>query len=714
MRPMNTEDLYRMKWARDPQISPDGTKVLFEIKSTVNERDLKSYKTQIYITHTETRKEPRSFTSGSGNDTSPRWSPCGTKVAFLSDREKEKNQIHILSLEGGEAARATSVPNGVRDLVWSPDGKRIAFVALKSHESQEGEKGEDQPQSDVRVIDRIRFRINGRGFLPESSAQIFVLNVESGEVVQVTQGPYDSSDPAWSPDSRCIAFVSSRFPDYEFTSVRDLWVVPLATGEMKKLTCGDGVLSLPSWAPDGKTIACYGHDNGYKGATVPGLCVLDSSGGDVRFLTKASQLGVGQTLSSDMVSHTPSRPAWSSDGKRIYFTALDRGVTNLYSINADGMELSPITRGNHGIYGWSKAPSHDVFALALTSPEIISDIWYLRPGAEDVGPVDFPLEASDGKGRAQRLTDLNREILSSCYLSLPEEVEVRGYDGQKLQAWIMKPIGIQDGKKYPLILEIHGGPHVAYGLAFFHEFQVLASRGYGVVMGNPRGSTGYGQEFVAATRHDWGGKDYADLMAITDYAARLEWVDESRMGITGGSYGGYMTNWVIGQTNRFRAAVSQRSTCNRFSQFGTSDMAYMNGDFEFDGDPWDNPSSYLDRSPIMHVRNVETPLLLIHSEEDLRCPISQADEMFVALKKLRKPVIMVRFPGENHDLSRSGNPKHRVERLEYIVAWFDRHLGLKKDYSVPLAEPARVGLKLPAPGGGAVGKDGRGFEETPR
>lgn len=714
MRPVNSEDLYLMKWAQGPQISPDGTKVLFETKSVVDEGKPKAYTTQICITYQgKAQGEVRGFTSVLGNDTCPRWSPCGAKVAFLSDRGKDKNQIYILSLEGGEAAKATSIEGGIRDPAWSPNGKKIAFCALEHDGRHDGSNDDNEScRSDVKVVTRIRHKLNARGFLPEHNCQVYVLDVDSGKVTQVTSGLYDCREPEWSPDGESIVFVSSRFPDHELSLVRDLWLVPATGGEMKKLTSSDAVLYSPSWSPDGQSIACYGHDNEYKGATVPGVCLVASDGGPVRFLTRPVHLGAGQTASSDVVSASASRPVWSVDGKTVYFTALDRGATGLYSVDTETMAVSKITCGKSVICGWSKATSSDKFAVAVTSPDIICDIWSVDLSVEQDNSEDTVLEVVNGKGEIRRLTNLNQELLESVYLSRPEEVEVEAYDGQKLHAWVMKPIGIQDGKKYPLVLEIHGGPHVAYGFAFLHEFQLLASRGYGVVFGNPRGSAGYGQEFVAATRHDWGGTDYNDVMAIADYAAKLPWVDEARMGVTGGSYGGYMTNWIIGHTGRFKAAVSQRSTCNRFSQFGTSDVAYMNGDFEFDGDPWDNPQAYLDRSPIMYVRNIETPLLLIHSEEDLRCPISQADEMFVALKKLKKTVVMVRFPGENHELSRSGMPGHRVERLEYIIAWFDRYMGPGDDYSMLLAEPAKVKLKLL--GAPALGKDEDGLEKASR
>jgi dipeptidyl aminopeptidase/acylaminoacyl peptidase len=239
----------------------------------------------------------------------------------------------------------------------------------------------------------------------------------------------------------------------------------------------------------------------------------------------------------------------------------------------------------------------------------------------------------------------------------------------------LKPYGFQEGKKYPLVLEIHGGPHAAYGLTFNHEMQVLCSLGYAVLYTNPQGSLGYGQDFNNKTHLDWGGQDYRDLMQAVDEALlKWPWLDEERLGVTGGSYGGYMTNWMLGHTNRFKAAVTLRSTSNRFSMFGTSDVGYNNGNYEFDGKPWINYEHYLKHSPITYVENIQTPILLIHSEQDYRCPIEQSEQFFTALKFLKKEAVFVRFPNENHELSRSGQPNHRIERLQHLTNWFLKYM----------------------------------------
>ncbi len=700
VRRFSAKDLLDMRWVSDPQISPDGTEALYTVKTVSPEDRDKKYKVQVYMAK-DGHGLP--FTFGPNSDTTPRWSPDGRKVAFVSERGEDKTQLHVIPADGGEALQITSRKGGVGEPVWSPDGRKIAFSALPQEIEDKA-----KPKSDVRVITRIRFKFNGRGFLPEKPAQIHVLDVETRQISQITNGDYDCREPRWSPDGKTLAFVSARFQGHEYSSIRDIYLVPCEGGAMTKITATDVSLGGISWSPDGKAIAFYGHDDSRKGATVPGLCTVPVSGGPVRFLTRESELGVAQSASGDMGGSPGTPPAWSEDGKHLFFTALERGRTHLYRADVITGATEQITFGHCTVSGWTKAQDDDTFVVHVQSPALIGDIFVLDPapsgGDSSSSPWGKFLEATgehldlaaSSPYTVRRLSRVNEELLGSVALSLPLEFETESKDGAKVHGWVMMPVGIKEGVKYPLALEIHGGPHTAYGAAFFHEFQLLASRGYGVVFCNPRGSTGYGQEFLTAARHDWGGVDYEDVMAAVDYAASLPWVDSERMGVLGGSYGGYMTNWVVTHTDRFRAAVAQRSTCNRMSQFGASDAAFTNGEWEFDGDPWDNPKAYLDRSPLMYVRNVNTPLMLIHSEQDLRCPMEQAEEFFVALKKLGKTVVLVRFPDENHELSRSGGSKHRIERLEYIVAWFDRYLKpVSGDYDPGLSDRGRQAVTLP-------------------
>lgn len=699
LRKITSADLLSMKWVSNPALSPDGKKMLFTTRSIIDEDKAKKYKTHVFLA-SDGKVIP--FTSGPKSDTSPRWSPAGDRFVFMSERGKDRTQLFLISAGGGEAVRLTDRKEGVGDPVWSPDGTKIAFSAAESLPKPEGgDKCAEEEKSDVRVVTEIRYKLNGKGFLPKGRAQIFVLDVESKEIKQVTSGPYDCREPEWSPDGKSVAFVSARYEGHEFSSVRDIYVVPAGGGAMVKLTRTDAVLGSPSYSPDGKWIACYGHDNSCKGATVPGVCVVNAAGGPVTFLTKDRELAVESTAGGDMGGSPGTRPTWSRDGKSVFFSALDWGKTHLYRVFVGTKSVEQITSGDCNVLGWSKAVSSDAFAIHLGSPALIGDVFVLDPSAmwggfaENGGPEPFALNAAEPYS-IRRITSANQELLSTVQLSLPEEFTAVSADGAKVQGWLMKPVGAKEGRKYPVAVEIHGGPHSAYGFVFHHEFQLLAARGYGVVFSNPRGSVGHGQKYLTAIRHGWGGVDYQDIMAAVDYAASRPWADKERMGVLGGSYGGYMTNWIVTQTNLFKAAVTMRSTCNRMSQFGASDAAFMNGDFEFDGDPWDNPRAYLDVSPLMYVRKVETPVMLIHSEQDLRCPMEQAEEWFTALKKTGKTAVFVRFPDENHELSRSGKPKHRIERLEYILAWFDKYLAPKdEDYEGGLLRPEKPAVRLP-------------------
>lgn len=697
MRRISSRDLLDMKWVSDPQISPNGDKLLFCQKSIVVRQGKETYRTNIYLAQEGIVSQ---FTYGLSKDITPRWSPCGEKIAFVSNRDKG-DQIYVISLSGGEARQATFKTRNVSDLTWSPCGNKIAFTALDTTEEEtSGKKNcNEEAKSDVRVIDRIPYKMDGIGFLPKEKKQIFVLDVESGKITQITSGIYDCAQPAWSPDGDFIAFTSARFDRHEISSIKDVYIVTAEGGEMRKVTHTNAVLQKPSWSPDGKFIACYGHDNSRFGATVSGIYLIDAVNRQMRLLTYKAE--------PDVETYGPS-PIWSSDNRYIFFGALERAKTHLYRICVSTGSTKAITEGKCVVAGWSKSERTGDFAVLLSTPTLIGDVFVLEANLNQDTPQKWHgfqeargLEPFDLQTTqpyiVQRITCSNDDLLSSVYLSVPEEFEVTSSDGTKVQAWFMKPIGFREGARYPIALEIHGGPHMAYVYDFTHEFQLLASRGYGVIFCNPRGSTGYGQDFVAATHHDWGGKDYQDVLAVAKHGATFDWVDESRIGVLGGSYGGYMTNWLIGHTNMFKAAVSMRGTCNRMSQFGTGDVIYMNGQFEFDGDPWDNPGAYLDRSPIMFVRNIETPVLILHSENDLRCPISQGEEFFVALKKMGKTAVMVRFPNESHGLSRSGQPKHRVGRLEWIIAWFDKYMRpVPEDYNVPFVEAEAHSVILPS------------------
>jgi dipeptidyl aminopeptidase/acylaminoacyl peptidase len=678
-QPLLPADLYRFRWVSDPRLSPDGTRVAY-VLTTPEDRG-KKYRSEIWIAPaipTEPVRSPgalggKRFTSGP-RDRAPRWSPDGRTLAFVSDRGGE-SQIWLIRTDGGEAAQLTRQPGGTGDPVWSPDGRTITYVAgapLEESARPGVGHGTGAPKSDVRVFSRLKYKANGKGLWNGNFAQVFAVSVPDGEARQVTAGPYDCSAPAWSPDSKLLAFSSNRAQDPDRTPSSDIWVVPAAGGEPRKLTRSEGPAELPSWSPDGRLVAFYGHRNQCRGATNTHIHVVSAdTPGETADILGGWDGSAGVDVGSDMMSSSTPPPHWSPDGAWIYFVASARGAADLYRVRLpvygeaeearEARVPERLTNDRHALYALSISADASVVAAARATFTNPGDIHVYSANAATPGYSDV------------RLTDVNPWLRNRAVVT-PEEFWTEGPDGDEVHGWVMKPASPGPGARAPLVLEIHGGPHAAYGYAFFHEFQVLCGEGIGVLFTNPPGSTGYGQDFTAATHHDWGGRDFRALMAAVDKVAGLEWVDGDRLGVTGGSFGGYMTNWMITQTDRFAAAVTQRSTCNRYSQFGTSDIGYYMGDFEFRGNPWDEQEFYLSRSPISHVSNVVTPLLLIHSENDLRCPVEQAEQFYTALRWLGRTAELVRFPDEHHELSRSGQPIHRVERLERIAGWFVRHL----------------------------------------
>ncbi len=655
-RRVTIEDLYQLKWVSDPQISPDGTQIAYVAKN-VDPEDKNKYRNQIWMVETK-GGEPYPFTGGQKSDTSPRWSPDGKTLAFISNRSGD-NQIWLMSAQGGEARQLTKFKRPLGGIVWSPDGTQIAAVGKigpsDEADKSDGSKGE---KSDVKVITRLHYKMNGEGFLGDRRSQIFIVKVASGEVRQLTSGDYDHGGATWSPDGKTIVFASKRYSDADYVSHSDLYAIPVDGGEITKLTQSFGPCSAASFSPDGSRIAFYAHEMSHGGATLTGVYSIPAVGGEAKPLLLGFERSVGNQVGSDMVSSSDPGPVWSQDGSLIYFLATDHGRTRIYRVPAEGGEVEAITCGNRAVYGFSYSRGGKCFAYVVTEPTNIGDVHTsLACGAQET-----------------RLTEANKAYLEEVHISTPERITFTASNGVEIEGWILKPYGFKPGVRYPMVLEIHGGPHVAYGYSLMHEFQVLTSKGYAVLFTNPQGSQGYGQAFNAATHHDWGGQDYRDLMNAVDYALTLDYIDPERLGVTGGSYGGYMTNWMIGHTDRFKAAVTQRSTASRYSMFGTSDVGFHNGSYEFDGNPWDNPEHYLKHSPLTYIKNVQTPVLILHSEQDYRCPIEQGEQFYTALKWLKKETVFVRFPDENHELSRSGKPKHRVERLQHLSGWFEKYM----------------------------------------
>ena len=653
--PLSPEDLYEFRFLTDAQISPDGARVAYSVKSANPKRD--GYLGAIWLVSAEGTTPPVQLTAGTAQDSSPRWSPDGSELAFTSDRgevpkgrKRAPRNVFVLDLAGGEARQLTRFGDDCSDLVWAPDGGHLAFVVRDPKDSTDEEDG-------VRVYDRARYRSDEGGLSDGRRKHIWVVSVDGSAPRKVTDGDWDDGQPEFSPDGREIAFVSNRTERRDLNTVADIHVVSLS-GETRRITDGEGSYGNPSWSPDGAVITAYGTECAIgSSARNIHIWAFPKKGGPGRDLLEGWDRSVGSSVISDMRAHAQTLPpAWTGDD-RILFLGSDQGTANAYSCASAGGDVRAETVGAHQVVAWSLDRSLRRFAAIVATAT--------DPGNLVVGEVGGPM---------RKATCLNDELLGSRYIAAPERVEFTGADGWKIEGWLMKPRDFDPAKKWPLVLEIHGGPHTAYGHSFFHEFHVLAGRGYAVLFTNPRGSHAYGQRFVEACVGDWGGKDYEDLMAGVDHALALGWVDPKRLYLTGGSYGGFMTNWIIGHTDRFRAAVTQRSISNNISAFGTSDIGWHFWEHEMgDATPWSGGEKLIFRSPLTYVTSVKTPLLILHAERDLRCPIEQAEQLFTALKVLGKEAVFVRFPEDNHDLTRGGKPKHRVEHARRIADWFDAH-----------------------------------------
>ncbi|CAN5290465.1 S9 family peptidase [soil metagenome] len=657
-RKITAEDIHQFRLVADPQVSPHGQKVAYSV--TTIEKEKNDYRSSIFVSAIDGSHQRR-LTTADAKDSRPAWSPDGSQLAFLSNRS-EKPQIWIIRADGGEAWKASDLDEGVNSFEWSPDGS--SFVAVsKSIEKHEMEKDEstEEEKSDVKHITRIRYKADGEGFLDFKPKHLWIIPVGDGKPRQLTHADISDGDPVWSPSGREIAFVTNRSEGREWNSVSEIWVVPASGGDERPVISGDtAAFGSPSWSPDGSKIAVVGHWEAQAGGGPnQNIWTVPAGGGEATNLTADYDRSMSDFAMSDIYTGSATRPIWTPDGEYVMLTVSDTGSTQIYSIPSSGGEPHKITSGDQRVSAFSLGSDGKTVA-------------FIAGTVTDPGNIYV---STEGGNNPTKITALNDEFLNGIALSEPEEFWVASQsDGQQIQCWVMKPVGFQPGVKYPMILEIHGGPHGMYSNSFMHEFQLMAARGYVVVYTNPRGSQGYGEAFTRYTHMAWGEKDMPDIMAAVDHVLEQGYVDESRVGITGGSYGGFMTLWMIGHSDRFKAAVTQRCVSNLYSFFGTSDIGWGFGGYNFGGTPWENRETFMKYSPITYVKEMTTPLLIVHSEQDFRCPIEQGEQVFISLKKLGREVEFVRFPDENHNLSRSGQPKHRIERLEYIIGWFDRYM----------------------------------------
>ncbi|MDP9003451.1 MAG: S9 family peptidase [Verrucomicrobiota bacterium] len=720
------KDLFKFVWIGDTQVSPDGSRVAF-VRVTVNEKK-EGYNTSIWTVPTAGKEEPHRLTSGE-RDASPRWSPDGKYLVFTRATEKdgkpEPPQLFMLSMAGGDAFSFTSLPKGAGDPKWSPDGKTIAFtsssnpedlakqekkkqkeeelkkaVSAESGPSPSASPGKDdgkdkqktadaavkqaeaeaEHESDIHVVTRAVYRGDNEGYYDfKRPDHIWVVPAprnadEKVQPKQLTSGRFDEGSATWSKDGTQIYFTSLHNDEpYYDRPKTELYSMPATGGEATKLTTIDMDMGSFALSPDGKQIAFIASlADPVNSYTQPDLWVLDlAKDAKPRNITGAFDWDVGASVFGDQGSPRAGGgnvPIWAPDGKSIVENFAREGQTNLASFDVATGAATEVTKGNQAIVRFRAAPDTSKLVYFLSTTTKIGDLFWLDRVS----------------GEARQLTHSNDELLGQLNLSEPEEIRYKSFDGKMIQAWLQKPPGFDPAKKYPLIVNIHGGPHAAYGYIFEHEFQWMAAKGYVVLYPNPRGSTSYGQEFGNVIQFHYPGDDYKDLMLGVDEAIKRGYIDPKKLGVTGGSGGGLLTNWVIGHTDRFAAAVAQRDIASWSDWWYTADFTLFQATW-FKAPPFQDPEDFKARSPITYINDVKTPTMFVLGEVDYRTPPGAGGEqMFRALKFRKIPTVMVKFPNESHELSRSGQPWHRVERLQHVVGWFDRWLmGMAKpEYDV--------------------------------
>ena len=628
-RGVTPEDYFLFANVADPQISPDGRVVAYTITRVDVEQNRRN--SEIWLVPVDGSAAPRQLTSAA-SATSPRWRPDGNALAFLGGRPA---QVQLLPMDGGEARRVTSLKNGVTAFAWSPNGSRLVCV------SRSGPAPADRP-TDTRHYFASFYKFNGRSFFDTMRSHLWVVGADSHDARQITSGDQRNDlDPQWSPDGTGIAFAGER-TDREPGEVDDIWIVAAAGGEPRPIADRHEGDRSPRWSPDGKWIAYLAASKEDESQAV---WIVSAEGGASRQAARK-------------LDYVPSNLSWRGDGGALLFISGWKGEQHLFALDARSGEVKPVTEGSR--YVTAPAFHYPSKKMVYT----VNDIRHLD---------ELYASALDGSGE-RRLTHTNDDLLARLDMPEIERLPYKSTDGWPIDGFFMKPAGWQEGRKYPLVLSIHGGPAGQYGVGWYHEFQVYTARGWAVFFANPRGSTGYGLEFQRGVKMEWGGKAYEDLMKGVDAAlAKYPWVDRDRLGVTGGSYGGFMTNWIVSHTNRFKAAVTLRSISNFISDDGTRDGAYGHKR-DFGGDIFENYEFYWKSSPLRYAKDVKTPTLILHSDDDQRVPLEQGEQWFRALQHFQVPSEFVIFPRENHDLTRNGEPKHLVESLKWQVYWFDRYL----------------------------------------
>ncbi len=667
-RKLRPDDLFRLRILTGLDLAPDGRAVAFALK--VMDAKQNEYRSHLFLAGPRGGR-PRQLTRGRSLDSEPRWSPDGRHIAYISKQPEGAAQIRVLPLAGGEPWQLTRLAGGpVRQLRWSPGGRALLFChRIQPREDPEARKR----RATYKQITRIVHKLDGDGFFPLERWHVWKVSFPGGRAEQLTHGEDDDDEPAWSPDGRRIAFVSNRIREADYHPENDdLFVINADGRGLRQVTRRFGPVSAPAWSLDGRHlyyVGHYGRDGQWLRHPLH-IHAIPSSGGRASDLTPALDNWPGNWLASDtagtglgFVRLMPFRDPGAAGEARVAFTLNEHGACRLYSIPARGGPARVEFGGRVDVLDAAVRPTTGEAAIVAARIMDCGEIYRCRLN----GAKDTPA--------ARRLTDLNGPLLRGVRLTEPEEVIFGGprNGGTPVHGWVLVPPGFRPDRRYPLVLYIHGGPMAQFGYVLFHELHLLAAQGYVIVFTNPRGSSGYGLRFMNCIENRWGTDDFDDLMQVVDEMVRAPFIDARRLGVAGGSYGGFMTTWIVGHTRRFRAAVTQRQASNLLTQVGSSDVGFLRT-YRRGSTPWQTPLAHIQDSPNYYADRIRTPLLILHSEEDLRCPIAQGEELFTFLKLQRRTVEMIRFEGESHGLSRGGKPLNRLERLERILDWFARYL----------------------------------------
>lgn len=645
----SVEDLLALHIVNDPQISPDGSLIAFTVLQSNGTKNTTSSAIWLVNSGAGKTQAPWQITGGAHHDTTPRWSPDGRNLAFLRDSSGTA-QIYLLPMNGGEARQLSMLTHAVTEYRWRSDSR-----ALLAHSAW----GPSNAYSDttghkiVEVFTRLDAHWNGQGYKQGRYQQLWLLPLE-GQATRLTSEPVDLEQACWSPDGTEIVFCANRRPDPDLSASRALWILTVATGQMRRLTPEEGLAQVPAWSPDGQTIAyLYTSDQTEAGNMSPWLVQADGSKAGHPIVQEASKITCQTWVIDELRNEWLPQPQWYPDSKSLLVTVQERGQVHLYRIDSEHNQLTRLTAGN-GRY-LSPQLSKDGQTIALVRAD-----WF-TPG--DVWSMD-----STGKN-PRKLTGVNDTFLRGHQWIRPRRITWKSFDDLEIEGWLYMP-PLPENTQAPLILAPHGGPSLAWGDAYVHEFQVLAGRGYAILAPNPRGSAGYGEEFSRKVLNDWGGADFRDLMAGLDFVIATEAIDENRLGIGGLSYGGYMTNWSITQTTRFKAAVSRNGISSITNASLLSDQSIW---FNLS---MNDPQMQHNRSPLTFADRITTPLLLLHGEDDLRCPFSEALQLFVALRQQKRSVELIRYHNASHlmDWPDVGAPQQRVDRLQRTLQWFEHFL----------------------------------------